>query len=302
MRPLILTDHGNQATLRVEINGRSTMLYLDTGAPRTLLDSGFYRGSLPKTGNASADELPPELRKKTNANGQSAEYAMVNSLNIGGYDLGKRPVVLTDLSLDLGRYNHAHANAAISGLLGEDILRQYGAIIDWRRRGVYFNVDKAKRIKMGPGIIAAGWTAVPMSPTSGNHYSVEATVEGTRVRLLVDTGAGFTTFMPGIVKFSHMVYHINDAVGTRLNSTAMNMHMINDRSVAYPAQVEHWKIGNYEIESSAVSVAHVPTQLLAEKSSGEGPMLGLIGAEVLAKNNAIIDIAGSTLYLKSSKH
>ena len=76
--------------------------------------------------------------------------------------------------------------------------------------------------------------------------------------------------------------------------------MINSRSVGYPARIENWKLGNYVVKSSAVTVTEMPAALTSEHSSGEGPMLGLLGAEVLARNSAIIDIAGSTLYLKPS--
>ena len=137
-----------------------------------------------------------------------------------------------------------------------------------------------------------------MAATSGNHFSVQATVEGKPVRLLVDTGATFTAFAPNVVKFSRMIYHMNDSTGTRLQTAAVSMSMINNNTVAYPARVENWKIGNYTVKSSVVTIHDMPSQLTSERSNGEGPMLGLLGAEVLASNNAIIDIADSTLYLK----
>ena len=95
-----------------------------------------------------------------------------------------------------------------------------------------------------------------------------------------------------------MIYHVDNSVGTRLQTAAVSMSMINSNAVAYPARIENWKIGNYAVKSSVVTVHPMPSTLTSEQSSGEGPMLGLLGAEVLANNSAIIDIAGTTLYLK----
>lgn len=298
--PLALMDRANQATVSAEVNGRRTRFILDTGAPRTHLDTSFFRGSLPKGGNAKPSDLPPELRGKLNANGQKAEFGIVDSLKLGGLDLGKRPVVVTDLSGTLGAYNHYHAGLAVSGLMGVELLQEYGAIIDWARRGIYLNVDKSKRLKLGPALVAAGWTAVPMAPTNGRHYSVQATVEGKKVRLLVDTGAEFTTFASGVMKLGNMIYNHSEsaATGSRIQSTAMSMSMINSSAIAYMAKVEHWELGEFEISSSVVSVSPISRSELNESSAGEGPVLGLLGAEVMARHHAIIDVAGSTLYLK----
>ena len=140
-----------------------------------------------------------------------------------------------------------------------------------------------------------------MAATNGNHFTVQATVEGKPVRVIIDTGATYTSFAPNIVKFSQMIYHLNDSTGTRLQTTAMSMSMINASTVAYPARLAHWKLGNYEVPSTVGSVTELPPGILKEQSAGEGPLLGLVGAEVLAMNNAIVDVAGSTLYLKPSR-
>ncbi len=66
--PLSLMDRSNQATIRVTINGQRAMLIVDTGAPATLLDSRFYKGIVSKANDAKQNELPPELRKKIDAN------------------------------------------------------------------------------------------------------------------------------------------------------------------------------------------------------------------------------------------
>lgn len=137
-----------------------------------------------------------------------------------------------------------------------------------------------------------------MSSTSGRRFTVACTVSGKPVRLLVDTGANFTTFAPDIVPLS--IIHARDSGGgmSHINSYAATSSMIGGDYTLYPAEVDHWKIGNYEMEHSYIATHHFPPHSLDDESAGDGPMLGLLGAEIMAANNAIIDIAGSTLYLK----
>ena len=298
--PLSHMGRSNQACIRVTINGQPTMLMLDTGAPLTVLDNAFYQGTRSKAGSVSQDLLPPGISRKTTANGQSAEVGYISSMKAGAMDFGKGPVVVTDLSQNLGEYNNFHHVGAVAGLLGEDVLHRYNALIDWRRRGVYFNTDPSKRMNVGHAFVTAGWTAVPMSPTSGRHFSVACAVDGKPVRLIVDTGAQFTSFNRGVIPLD-IIYN-RDTGGSmqRLASTEGTAGMVGSFSSLYPARVEHLKIGSYEVRHVNVAVHKLPEGILNEQSAGEGPMLGLLGDEILAANSAVIDVTGSTLYLKPS--
>jgi hypothetical protein len=138
-----------------------------------------------------------------------------------------------------------------------------------------------------------------MARTNGRHFSVQSTVEGKPVRLLVDTGAQFTSLAPGIVKFGHMLY--NRDVGSSIGHLAVNsmqMSMVNGSVNGYPARLDGWLIGGYAVKSSVVLVQPLPPEILKEQSSGDGPVLGMLGADDLAANSAFIDIANSCLYLK----
>ncbi len=288
----------NQACIAVSINGRSTRLILDTGAYATVLDDHFYQGVHTQPSGVSEDQLPPELRKKVTANGEKAQVGYITEMTAGAMNFGKGPVVVTDLSHTMGRFNGQHPAEAVGGLLGEDILRRYSAVIDWRRRGVYFNTDPSKRINFGRAFTSAGWKAVPLSPTNGRHYTVQCTVENKPVRMIVDTGAQYTTLRTGVMP---LPMHYNRDPGysmAHLLSSAIPMSMIGLDSTAYLARLDHWKIADYELGSTNVVADQFPPNFGNEQSAGDGPILGLLGAEVLAKNNAVIDIAGPTLYLK----
>ena len=215
-------------------------------------------------------------------------------------DFGKGPALVVGLTAGMERYNSEHSQMAVGGLMGEDILHRYSAVIDWRRRGVYFNTDPSKRIKMGPGFIAAGWTAIPMATSNDRHFFVPCTVSGRPVRLMVDTGAQFTTFIDGILPLTTIYNRDTGGSMARIGSTGMTLSMIGSDMEMHPARVEHWKIGNFEIAKSSVAVAKLPHALVNEQVAGDGPILGVLGAELLASNHAIIDVGGSTLYLKAN--
>ncbi len=300
--PLTSMGRANQACIRATINGQSTMLMVDTGAYATVLDTRFYQGVRSKPGSVGEDQLPVELQHKVSANGEKAEVGYISSMTSGAMNFSHGPVVVTDLSRQLNQFNNLHHAGAVGGLLGEDILHKYSAFIDWRRRGIYFNTDPARRMNVGRAFVAAGWTAVPMSPTSGRHYTVQCTIEGKPVRLLVDTGAQFTTLRTGVMPLPIIYNRDTGGSMARLASTGMTMSMIGMDSSSYPARLEHWKIGDYEIAKSNVAVNKFPAMFGNEQSSGDGPLLGVLGAEVLAANNAIIDISGSALYLKAGSN
>lgn len=298
--PLSHLARSNQACIHVTVNGQPTMLILDTGAYATVLDSHFYQGVHSRPGGVNADELPPELQQKVSANGEKAEVGYISSMTAGAMNFGKGPVVVTDLSRLLNQVNRLQQGGTVGGLLGEDILHKYSALIDWRRRGVYFNTDPAKRMNVARAFVSAGWTAVPMSPTNGRHYTVQCTIEGKPVRLLVDTGAEFTSLRSDIMPLPIIYNRDTGRSMVHLASTGMAMSMIGMDSIANPVRLEHWKIGDYEIARSTVLANKFPATFGHEQSAGEGPLLGVLGAEVLAANNAVIDVAGSALYLKMS--
>lgn len=148
--PLASLHKTNAALVRIKVDGQSTLLALDTGASTSLLDSAFYKGTRSKSTSLAQNELPADLPRQTTGNGLKADVGYV-SLQAGGADFGKGPVSVMDLSGLFGTYNHYHSQDAITGLLGEDVLRRYAAIIDWRRRGIYFNLDASKRMKTWAG-------------------------------------------------------------------------------------------------------------------------------------------------------
>lgn len=298
--PLVPIPHSNQAMLRVKINDHSAMLIVDTGATGVALDRRLYAEARVRSDNAAPGQVPPQVGQKVKYNGtESGEVGYVDSLKAGGAELGKRPVSVLDMAGAFAAYNNMHQQTAISGLLGEDVLQDYSAIIDWRRRGVYLNTDRSKRMKLGPGLLANGWTAVPMSPTNYHHFTVQCSIGGQPARLVVDTGASYTTLGKGIVPVTMMYNRSADTVSLgHLGSSSMISSMLGGDATAFPGQVEHWKIGDFEIASSVVAVHTMPQWLREEQSAGDGPVAGLLGCEILAKNSAIIDIGAHTLYLK----
>ncbi len=286
------------AGLRATINGHHTTLIVDTGAPLTVLDRRLYKGVVTSTTTANASSLPADFPKSTQAQ-RSAGRHRANREPPGRRDALRQRAVLRHgpvghVTTDYRDYNATHPDDPVGGLIGEDILRHYAAIIDWPRRGIYFNTDPSKRLKLGPGLVAAGWTAVPMERTSGRHFAVSSTVNGKPYQLIVDTGAEFTT-----VDVSQLNYH--DASYLPYVRGTMRTQMIGGISEGRPMYLKDWMLGSYHVPEVSVLGELLPGGLTNETSAAHGPVLGLLGREVLARNSAIIDISGSTLYVKPAK-
>ncbi len=276
------------AVIRATIDGHPTSLIVDTGAAATTLDRRLYKGVLTASADPGASILPAGLPKTTRVNNVTAAVGQIQNLRAGAMRFGNGPVLVMDLSGMFGDYNNSHNRGAIGGLIGEDVLTTYGAIIDWRRRGIYFNTDASKRIHPGKSLVAAGWTAVPMHRTNGRHFAVSCVIDHRPFQLIVDTGAAFTLLDVGLL-------------GSRdvINSHgALRMGGIGGDALTRPVMLTDWMIGDYRIASYPVGATKLPDYFLSETAGGAGPMLGLLGSEVLSHNSAIIDIAGSTLYLK----
>ncbi len=116
-------DSGQSAILvRGSADGKPVLLVLDTGASRTILSGELVRSSPGELGRSEFSGDGPGLR----ARGRYTEA----TLALGGRTWKNRTVVamsMAEVSQAFGR--------RIDGLLGQDLLREYGRVtIDFRAR------------------------------------------------------------------------------------------------------------------------------------------------------------------------
>ena len=126
----ILVSEGYNLYVDAKINGRSARLMLDTGAFATLLHRGFVRGM-----NLSLRDTP--LRSAAvNLKQRGVQLARINRLSLGAVNIVGKDVGVVDLE-GLIHGGLLDANPPVAGLLGAEILRRHGGIIDFGTRKLY---------------------------------------------------------------------------------------------------------------------------------------------------------------------
>ena len=282
--------HNNRLCLAASINGIKGLFMLDTGANGTALNQATY-GSLLKSGIP----LPNGLPKTTSFNGVTVPVAVVPDFHVGKSNLGNLPVVMVpnrflyDVSIERGADN----DRRYDGLLGEDILRHCNAMVDCGRLAVYLNTGPSRKLTVDAGFVSAGWTRVPMSDVH-RDFTVPCTINDHHFRLLVDTGAPFTTMNRNLLQAAHL--ELRDIPGLRGGLVGTRAE-----DSGYVA-ISGMQIGNYV--APTVHVVSTPQSFAQfggpNDQLTDGAIVGLLGGDVLAANGAVVDIGNKVLYLKRS--
>jgi hypothetical protein len=275
----------NRLLLEVALEAKKGVMILDTGASATLVDPRTYGFLLP----GPKRELPPGLPAKIKGNGRELRVGFATEVKIGSVDLGALALVVAAPGM-FSEGSGLTSGVKVDGLLGEDLLRRYRAVVDCARLFLYLTLDSAPKEDSGPSLVAAGWTRVPMRDLGGN-FTVDCQFGQRRYRLFVDTGAPFTTLDSGLVNQERIAMRelpLNSGfVGTRKQKT----FMVGSRSLT---------IGSY-VAKDVEMIARRDLVSSLTTEHGPGPaLIGVLGCDLLAQNNAIVDIGNSCLYLKSS--
>lgn len=119
------------------LNGRPATFLLDTGANMSVVHAPHAEafGLTPQTGVVGAAMgIGGTLR---------ASRARVETLRLGDVDIEQRHLMLADLSQLDGMLGGA-SGETIHGIIGQDVMRRHGAVIDVSRSMLYVRGDDAK--------------------------------------------------------------------------------------------------------------------------------------------------------------
>jgi len=126
----IFVSEGYNLYVDAKINGRSARMMLDTGAFATLLHRGFARGM-----NLPLRDTP--LRSAAvNLKMRGVQIARINRMSFGSVNIVGKNVGVVDLE-GLIHGGLLDAQPPVAGLLGAEILRRHGGIIDFGTRRLY---------------------------------------------------------------------------------------------------------------------------------------------------------------------
>ena len=133
--------------------------------------------------------------------------------------------------------------------------------------------------------------AIPMHRNIAGQPEVAATVNGTAVRLMVDTGASHTLLDTTTTERLGLIVGEGGSTTTGVGGTGMTYAQ---------TYVNDLRFGTLEFGEAlllVVDLGHVNTSL--EKGMG-GRIDGILGIDVLRQRHAIIDCGKSMLYLSPS--
>lgn len=278
--------HFNRLRLVGTVAGIKGLMMLDTGANNSVLGDQAYR----TLRLSAAYQLPKGLPRTVHLNGTNVPLVEAVGYTVGGSNLGSVPVCLLPQRYLLDPGTKEEKGQPYDGLLGQNILRHYNAIIDCGRLMLYLNVDPAKKLNLSGSFVRHGWTRVPMSDV-GNDFAVPCVLNGRRYRLIVDTGTPFTSLDLNLVRQAQVASHELPLKGSLMGTDVKPVSLV---------EFDHLQIGSY----TATGVHMTATEQsfgafdARQSSAEEGPILGFLGGDLLAANAAVIDIGSKSLYLK----
>ncbi|MDQ6765933.1 MAG: aspartyl protease family protein [Verrucomicrobiota bacterium] len=272
----------NHLLVRAIINGKPALLGVDTGAPVSAIAINRV-GHFTMTPALANSEIPTRLQINGRLNGVS----IAHSLQLGALNLVDEPMV----AIDLGGTSKAAKmmnEQAIDGILGADIMFPTSAVLDCRAQRLILKIDPAIR-GGAPGLDYTGFSRVPIFVSSGFNLYVDGTFNGTRARLLVDTGAFGTLLNQRFVR--RMKLPLRD---TPFSSAGVNL---KQRGVQL-ATISRFSVGSVNMRSKEVGVINLQGLVRDGLLEATPPVAGLLGSEILQRHNAIIDFGTRTLYLR----
>jgi len=182
----------------------------------------------------------------------------------------------------------------LNGILGSREMGKFGMIIDCTRQVLYINPNgpsTAVSQKLASFLAGRGFTRIPMRRNSSDHFDVPGALNGHSTRFIVDTGASTTlvdkkTAIQAGVGFAATML-AEDAGDGRVERLGT-------------AEIKELTIGDFTIPKATVVAVNVSGEVLHSKTAAESNA-GLVGAEYLAFNFAVIDVGGMSLYLRHAE-
>ena len=275
----------NKMIMSVRINGRPANLLVDTGASQIILNNDFAESAgvtpFQRAMNQVRFSVPTQVfRMGSEINGQLLPVGLAQNIAAGSMNFGSNPVALRESA-------HSGADAREEdGVLGLDILLRHKALINCRTKLVFFKVDQAQRISLGPVAASEKYTRVPIQRAETGALIVPCAIRGQPARLLIDTGAFVTMLHEDFVK----------SLGFPVEPTRISAQFGHGASKRInAAKINDLSIGSYRMSPEKFGVAPLPRFALQQ---GDTKIAGILGMDTLYMCHAIIDLDGMNLFLK----
>ena len=140
-----------------------------------------------------------------------------------------------------------------------------------------------------PGFNFRGFRRVRMRESEGYNLYVDGSVNGTKARLMVDTGAFATLLHSQFVRRMQIPLR-----QTKFRSVGVNLAQSRVRL----ANITRFSIGSLDMQNNRVGVINLEGLIHGGLLEASPPVAGLLGSEMLQRYHAIIDFGTNSLYLK----
>ena len=283
---VVQTARGSQLHLYapVSVNGSKIVWFVvDTGAPISYISPPLQRAlSLPTTRSA-------DLGFRT-VSTSTIPLVFAQSIKSMAMELG--PGYFAEVpvapAMSIERTNEARVPFYKAGIIGMNLLLKHGAVINCRTQQIFFSQNGTKLPLTRQGYEKLGFTCVPIRITSYGFVEVEGTLAGSTYSFVVDTGAFRTVLEPAILKRTHAIYNITGAaVVGPYAGIKERLKFAKVRGLKFETQdMSDLELGFAETRTHDFGVSH--------------EYGGLIGADLLWKRHAIIDLGNRGLYLMAN--
>lgn len=135
-----IENEGYHLILDIELRSKKYKIVLDTGASKTVFD----KQTLLNIGFTEIDFSATDiLSTGLGTNEMKSETIRLDKLKLGTWEINNFEAAVLDLSTINYAYNYMNLEPVI-GVLGGDILTNYGAVINYKKKSLRLNNRKRK--------------------------------------------------------------------------------------------------------------------------------------------------------------
>jgi predicted aspartyl protease len=276
---LIIAETGHLLT-PVNIDGVRTIFLVDTGSSSSVLDADFITklkdesiNKLVNTEGFSPGEIKGELQQ-----------FQVNNVSIGDLDLISISAVIQPIKLMLtGIYT-----SPVEGILGLDALTLIGLSLNLKESKLV-NLSQLNYVEL----LHRGYSSIEIQMSESGLPYINVEINNQLFGLILDSGANELMFDKNKVMVFNFfdIEYPKDLIAISENGETRQLGLIKEAKI---------KIANIDLKIEILidDFSHILTQI-NENISTE--IIGVIGFNVLANLNGIINFEKNELYIKIPK-
>jgi predicted aspartyl protease len=269
----------NCLTVEASVNDIKSSFLVDTGWSISCIDDRAV-GTLQAVSDLGVAPRDPVFRQL-----DPKVVTIIDHLELGSLEFAQQPLVLKSLKRQ-GMLEPA--------VLGGDFLFRRSCLLDCGSGRLYLRetaLPAETRMQVAEVLRGKSYAELPLEPAGLFVFACSVEVNGTRTKLLVDTGAALTVLDRGVID------RLQIPRTERRQKTIRGVGKIGG-SWLYQTKLESLKAGNVVFTNINVGVADLSRWGIADEPARRGEVKGMLGMDLLRARRAIIDYMNGRLWLK----